>query len=136
MQMILTGDLEMLRIIPRLTLCLTLLCAGVARGLLLFEWTLVSVDGAEATAQTTIRIDEPGRLGGQGPCNRYFADVTGPLPTFRPGMIGSTKMACPDMAAEAQYFAALQAIERAELTDDSLRLSGGGHELVFRKPLD
>ena len=58
----------MLRIIPRLTLCLTLLCAGVARadevgsepGLLLFEWTLVSVDGAEATAA---RMERAGMKG-------------------------------------------------------------------------
>lgn len=134
----------MQRIAPCLTLCLALLSADAARadeigsepGLLLFEWTLVSLDGVEPTVQTTIRIEEPGHLGGQGPCSRYFADVIGPWPGFRPGRIGSTKMACPDMVAEAQYFAALQGIETAEIKDGALRLTGGGHELVFRKPLD
>lgn len=134
----------MLRIASRLALCLMLLSAGAAhadevgseQGMLLFEWTLVSLDGVEPTVQTTIRIDEPGHLGGQGPCSRYFADVTGPWPSFRPGMIGAARMACPDMAAEAQYFAALQAMETAEIKDGTLRLTGGGHELVFRKPLD
>lgn len=107
--------------------------AGSQPGLLLTEWTLISVDGQAVSYQATINLAEPGRATGQGPCNRYFAGVEGSLPAFHLKSLGSTKMACPDMGFEAAYFSLLSGIETAAFADKDLVLGGAGHELTFRK---
>lgn len=103
-------------------------------GLMMTDWTLVSLDGADFTARATLRLEEAGKLAGQAPCNRYFGQVTGTLPEFRPGAIGSTRMACDDLKLEGDYFTALQAVDRLTHTEAELHLSGGGHVLIFRRP--
>lgn len=109
------------------------LAGGSAPTIAGIDWSLSRLDGAEFGARTTLRLDGAGRLAGQGPCNRYFGTVRGTLPEFRAGAIGSTRMACTDMAAEAQVFIALQAVERAEIIEGRLHLTGGGHEMVFSR---
>ena len=124
-----------------LALCLLALPAhadetGTQPGLLLTEWTLVSVDGQAVSYPATINLAEPGRVTGQGPCNRYFADIEGSLPAFHLKALGSTKMACPDMGYEADYFSLLSRIETAEFPETELVLSGAGHVLTFQKPIE
>lgn len=94
-------------------------------------WRLVTVDGAEVAYAATIDLSQDGRISGQAPCNRYFADLTAELPEFRPGPMGATKMACADLAAEADYLALLGQMELAEVVEAELVLSGAGHRLVF-----
>ncbi|MDO8313346.1 MAG: META domain-containing protein [Sideroxyarcus sp.] len=94
-------------------------------------WRLVAVDGAEVGYRATIDLSQDGRVSGQGPCNRYFADMTTELPEFKLGAIGATKMACPDLAAEAAFFALLTQMELAEVLDAGLVLSGAEHTLRF-----
>lgn len=102
------------------------------------QWMLVAIDGKPAAARATIEVIEPGRIAGQGPCNRWFAGQTGALPDFRAEAIGATKMACPDMAAEAAFFEALQAMTRAEITGPvTLMLTGPeGRSMEFVRPLN
>ena len=99
-------------------------------------WALNSVDGVAVQYAATINLDEPGRISGQGPCNRYFAQVEGKLPAFRAVALGSTKMACEALAAESGYFALLSAVDTAEIGAEDLHLRGGGHDLLFQKPTD
>lgn len=96
-------------------------------------WRLDAMDGAPVVAEITLDLSAPGRLAGQAPCNRYFADVAGDLPDFRPGPIAATRMACPDLATESGYLQALGTMTRAELTIGlSLRLTGpGNRSLTF-----
>lgn len=108
---------------------------GSEPGLLLTDWNLVEIDGTAATAQTTLRLED-GRVVGQGPCNRYFGDLTGDLPGFHVENLGSTKMACADLGLEAAYFQTLTAVDHAEMQDGKLTLTGGGHSLRFEKPLE
>lgn len=97
-------------------------------------WALLRLDGVAIVGPTTLQIDGD-RLSGQGPCNRYFGDVTLAPPVFRAAEIGATRMACPDLALESQYFTALGAVDQLALTADGLVLTGAGHELVFsRRP--
>lgn len=102
------------------------------------QWMLVAIDGQPAPARATIELIEPGRIAGQGPCNRWFAGQSGALPEFRAEAIGATKMACPDMAAEAAFFDALQAMTRAEVTGPvTLTLTGPeGRSMEFTRPLN
>ena len=97
------------------------------------EFALETLGGAPFAARATL-VFGPGRaLSGQGPCNRWSAQLAGPLPAFRAGPAIATEMACTDLAAEAAFFAALAAATRADLTGDRLVLSGAeGAELVFR----
>lgn len=99
-------------------------------------WALISVDGVAVQYPATINLDEPGRISGQGPCNRYFAQVEGNLPAFRPVALGATEMACEALAAETGYFALLAAVETAEIGANDLHLRGGGHDLLFQPSHD
>lgn len=104
--------------------------------LLALEWTLAEVDGQPVGYSATISVDAEGRVTGRAPCNRYFAGFTGTLPEFRPEAMGSTRMACDAMADEDAYFALLQGVDRLTSSDRELHLSGAGHSLIFRRPLD
>lgn len=104
--------------------------------LLALEWTLAEVDGQPVGYSATISVDSEGRVTGRAPCNRYFAGFTGTLPEFRPEAMGSTRMACDAMVNEDAYFALLQGVDRLTGSDRELHLSGAGHSLIFRRPLD
>lgn len=96
-------------------------------------WALESLDGTAFSAPATLGLPEPGRAVGQGPCNRWFAAQTAVYPWFALGPIGATRMACPDLAAEQQYFDALSAMTLSEIVGDTLVLSTEeGREMVFR----
>ncbi len=102
----------------------------------LTDWSLILVDGQPAGYSATLNLGEPGRVTGQAPCNRYFADLTWNGAAFTLGAIGATKMACVQIAGEAGFFQTLQGIETAEMTAGTLTLSGGGHVMVFVQPLN
>lgn len=96
-------------------------------------WTLVSVNETPFTARATLTFPEQGRIAGEAPCNRYFAEQTVPYPWFETGPIGSTKRACPDLNAEAAFFEALGQMTLAEVAGTTLILSNEqGAQMVFR----
>lgn len=96
-------------------------------------WTLTELDGAPFTARATLEFPEDDRITGQAPCNRYFSVNSVPYPWFKAGPIGSTKMACPDMVTEAQFFAALGVMTLSEVAGNVLILSTPeGREMVFK----
>jgi len=96
-------------------------------------WTLKQLNGATFPAAATLTFPKEGEIVGQGPCNRYFGAMTAPYPQFDAGPIGSTRMACPDMAAETAFLAALDAATQASVLDDTLTLSNAdGIEMVFK----
>lgn len=98
-------------------------------------FTLQSIDGVAFSAKATIDLSEAGRITGRGPCNRYFADQTAPYPWFSIGAIGSTRMACPDLPAEAQFFDTLSAMTLVEVLSGTLILSNDSdREMLFQAP--
>ncbi|SEM98010.1 Heat shock protein HslJ [Gemmobacter aquatilis] len=88
------------------------------------DWRLVALNGAAAPARATLDLREPGKAAGQAPCNRWFATRSGDLPAFTLSQIGATRMACPDLAAESAYLAALAAVTGAALDGEALVLTG------------
>lgn len=95
-------------------------------------WTLKILNDAPFPATATLTFPKAGEIAGQGPCNRYFGAMTVPYPWFDAGPIGSTRMACPDMAAEDAFFAALEAVTLSEVLGDVMLLSNTeGVEMVF-----
>ena len=75
-----------------------------------YWWKLVSIDGKPfaANAQIAFQGEHGDRIIGQAPCNNFSGRVVKePFPTVRFVDIAATEMACDDLAAETQFFAAL-----------------------------
>lgn len=100
------------------------------------DWILAEIDGTPPAYSATLNLGEPGRIFGQAPCNRYFAEVTREAEAFRAGAIGATRMACPDLTGEADFFQILGAVTKAEQGPGVLILSGGGHQMRWVQPID
>lgn len=97
------------------------------------DWHLVGLEGQEVPWEASLRFDGD-KVSGKAPCNRYFGTNTVALPALSLGMMGATKMACPDLAAEDAFFAALQAMQRVELDQGHLYLIGPeGRIIEFAK---
>lgn len=104
--------------------------SGRAQG----EWVLESVNDAPARAVLTIRFAEDGTLEGSGPCNRFSARQTAPLPWFELAEISVTERACAVLAEEAALLDLLVRMAFAEIAGDTLLLTGGqGESLLFRQ---
>ena len=84
-------------------------------------WTLTEGPGLPAGA--TIAFPQPGQVTGQAPCNRYTAVQSAPYPWIDIKLGAVTKMACPALDQEADYFAALSAATLVEVVGDVLILS-------------
>jgi heat shock protein HslJ len=96
-------------------------------------WTLKELDGASFPANATLTFPKEGEIAGEGPCNHYFGAMESPYPWFDAGPIGSTRMACPDLAVETIFLNALEAAALSEVAGDILILSNtDGLEMVFR----
>lgn len=104
------------------------------RGAPATEWQLATIDGKAPDYSATLSLAEPGRISGQAPCNRYFADLKREGAGFVLGPIGATKMACDQMQGEAAFFAALGSVTTAKEEAGVLELSGGGAILGFVPP--
>jgi heat shock protein HslJ len=85
------------------------------------DWHLVGLEGQDITWEASLRFDGD-KVTGKAPCNRFFGTNTATLPAIGFGAMGATKMACPDLAAEDAFFAALQAMQRSELDQGHLYL--------------
>ncbi len=104
------------------------------------RWQLASVTVGgetlrpEAGAGSGFLLNELGQLAGSVGCNQMVATAAlspeGRV-AFEP--IVSTLMACPDpaMSLEQALLAALELVERYELEDGEVRLTGPGAEVVF-----
>ena len=97
-------------------------------------WMLSALNDMPISKRITIEFPEEGRVKGQAPCNRYFGEQTAPLPWFDLKQVGATKMACPDLKLETDYFALLQKMTLIEVANDTLILRNDSNEtLVFKK---
>ena len=97
------------------------------------SWKLTLLNGAAFKARATISFPSKGKASGMAPCNHYNANQSAPLPWFEIRSVASTKMACPDLKAEHQFFSALQTMTQAEALGDTLILSNdAGGEMVFK----
>jgi heat shock protein HslJ/uncharacterized lipoprotein YbaY len=102
------------------------------------EWTIAEIAGRPAAgrAPVTLRFEENGRTGGQGPCNVFGGDwrLDGERLAF--GRMFSTMMACPEpaMSQEQALHRLLRSVtawrigERGELV-----IEGEGGALVARR---
>lgn len=93
-------------------------------------WQLASIDGEPFTLTATLRIGADGRIGGDAPCNRWFARGVGADGALF-GAIGSTERACEGLSQERRFLELMAEMTAAALIDDGLVLTGAGHRLDF-----
>lgn len=94
------------------------------------SFTLISVQGQPAPYAVHISFAE-GRVTGQGPCNRFFGALTYDATQFRIENLGSTRMACPDLAAEAAFFALLDKVRQADRREGEITLLDADGTALF-----
>lgn len=127
-----------MRILALILLVLNAACRGdetvAAYGAGDSLWHLTEIDGAAFSARATLGFPEAGRIAGEAPCNAYSGRMEAPYPWFAATEIAATRRACPDLAAEAVFFAALSEMTLAEVAGDTLILSTpGAREMVFAR---
>lgn len=95
-------------------------------------WRLKEINGAAFAARATLTFPEKGKIAGQAPCNRFAGPVDAIYPWFKTGALAVTRMACPNLADETDFLAALDAVTLAEISGPVLVLSNeNGLEMVF-----
>ena len=100
------------------------------------EWHLEELRGASFDGVATLTFPAKGKIMGDGPCNRYTGANTVPYPWFDISPIVATRRACPDLAAETAFFAALEAAALSEVLGDLLILSDDSGPLLVFKAAD
>ena len=97
------------------------------------DWHLVGIEGQTVDWTASLRFDGD-KVSGKAPCNRWFGTNAAALPDLAIEAIGATRMACPELAAESVFFEALQAMQKAELDQGHLFLTGPeGRVVEFAK---
>ena len=98
-------------------------------------FTLSRVNDQPANIAATLTLSANGAIRGQGPCNGYFSQITAPYPWFELDAIAATRRACPNLAAETQYFDLLKSMTLAEVAGGTILLSNdAGQSLEFKTP--
>jgi heat shock protein HslJ len=110
------------------------------------SWVLVSGAGPDGEVElrdglagdgVPIVLEVDGERWGGTVCNTYGVDdADAGNGTVRLADVFATEMACLDealMVAEQRYLAAFRAVERYEVVDDELRLTGPDAELVYER---
>lgn len=108
-----------------------------AAGLVGTRWRLADVAGTVAIsgAHATLEFPAPGRVIGNGSCNRFFGPVELAGDSIRVGALAATRKACaePAMRQETRYLEALAASARLTVDASALLLypHDGGQPLRF-----
>tara|TARA_R110002049_G_scaffold117332_3_gene270731 strand:- start:119317 stop:119709 length:393 start_codon:yes stop_codon:yes gene_type:complete len=99
-------------------------------------WRVTEIDGKPFTAHATLTFPEAGKIAGDAPCNSYSATMTVPYPWFEAGPVAVTRRACPQLAAEAAYLAALRDATLSEVLGNTLILSSVKRPLAVFKAVE
>src|SRR6188768_2654920 len=88
------------------------------------QWKLVELNGSPVKASNAyLEFDfDQKRMTGNSGCNRMFGgfEISGRKLAF--SNIATTRMACPDMAAETALLTALRSVDRFKQSENTLEL--------------
>lgn len=84
---------------------------------------LTELAGAQVPFNATLAFPEEGRVTGRGPCNGFTGNQSAPYPWIAIGPLAVTRMACPSLAQEAAFLAALQEATLVEVQGTAMILS-------------
>lgn len=104
------------------------------------KWILQTLNGQEIklsdpNSEIFIQFNEAEkRVNGRGGCNRFFGnyEMEGHKLKFSP--MGATRMACPDLQKETEFFKMLDEVEDFSINANQLSFKSNGKVVaVFRK---
>lgn len=120
-----------------LLLCLVLLGVGCnsSKNMAKLEgvkWELKTLNDKEIklvdnSSEVYIQFNEAEKkVNGRGGCNRFFGnyELDGDKLKFSP--LGATRMACPDLELETEFFRALETVDAYSIKDGQLSLKSKG----------
>ncbi len=93
-------------------------------------WMLSRLGDEAVTAPVSFTVKGE-RVEGVGPCNLYFGAFRRDGAALSVGPIAATRRACPDLALEERYFAALTDVTAARVEGDTLTLRDDGGAAVM-----
>ncbi|MDQ2090774.1 META domain-containing protein [Marimonas arenosa] len=97
-------------------------------------WRLIELDGKPFRSKAVLEFPEVGTITGECPCNRFRGEMWSAYPWFDPGPLAATRRACPDLADETRFFAALERMTLAEADHELLILTDDeGGAMVFTR---
>lgn len=96
------------------------------------KWVLVTLNGekvklSDPNNEMFIQFDEAEkRVNGRAACNRFFGnyEMDGTKLKFSP--MGATRMACPDLAKETEFFGMLDKVDSYKIKDNTLSFESKG----------
>lgn len=92
------------------------------------KWVLENLDGKkvewkEGEKEVFIQFDgEKKRVSGMAGCNRFFGEYELDGQKLKFSKMGATRMACPDLEKEAEFFKMLEATDNYAIKDHQLSL--------------
>lgn len=89
--------------------------------------------GDKLSERVNIIFDVEDKVSGQAPCNRYFASWQQTDQQLSIDKVGATKMACPYLQEEQQFFAQLAKVDNFEIKQNILLLKQGDEILLSFK---
>lgn len=101
------------------------------------KWELKMLNGKEIkltdnNSDVYIQFNEAEKkVNGRGGCNRFFGnyDMDGDKLKFSP--MGATRMACPDLQTESEFFKALETVDTYSIKDGLLSLKSKGNVVAI-----
>lgn len=93
-------------------------------------WVIETLFNHPTGNHVFLKLNEDGKLTGFAGCNRFFANYILDQDKLKFGLVGSTKMMCPDMATETQLFKAVDQTEYYKLARNRLILFNESMQVV------
>jgi heat shock protein HslJ len=85
-------------------------------------WIIQTITDQQPGIQVFLKLDEEDRLTGFAGCNRFFANYILDEDHLEFGLVGSTKMMCPEMETETLMFTAIDQTRYYIIENDELIL--------------
>ena len=98
------------------------------------NWKVVSIMGEtnfESTPTMSFNTDES-KVSGNAGCNRFFGTIQVSDTSITFGPLAATKMLCPDMSTEDQFFKTIDKIRKFRFQDDFLLLLSDNQDLKIK----
>lgn len=93
-------------------------------------WIIESVNDELLETQVFIKLNEDNRLSGFAGCNRFFSNFIVGEDQLEFGLVGSTKMMCPDMETESLVFSVIDRTRAYKIKEDTLLLLNEKRQLL------
>lgn len=102
------------------------------------NWVLISIGNEKPSIENPITLvfQQENKFSGKGVCNRYFGEYIQNEKQLKFQKVGSTKMACPNLSVESNYFNLLNLVESFEIKNKQLLLKSKETTLIFESSGD